>query len=58
MKQVAESDKDFTAQGYSIYIDLFPLFKVYPAGQLRSPSVTLTLKALPHAVPLVCEFIS
>ena len=57
MEQVTELDKEFTAQGYPFYNDLVPLRKRYPVFQLSSPSVTLTLKALPHAVPLVCQWI-
>ena len=57
MEQVTELDKEFTAQAYPVVNDLERLHKLYPVFQLSSPSVTLTLKALPHAVPLVCQWI-
>ena len=62
MKQVTESDKDITAQAYPRYFfrrrtGLNYALIIYPGVQLLSPSVTLTLKALPHAVPQLCFLI-
>jgi hypothetical protein len=59
MEQVTELDKEFTAQGYPILKDIghVSLCIRYPFSQLYSPSVTLTLKALPHAVPQLCQWI-
>jgi hypothetical protein len=54
VKQVTELDEDSTAQGRPVYIHLAPSCKTYPGSQLRLPSFTLTLKALPHAVPQLC----
>ena len=57
MKQVTEFDKDAAAQACPRFFDRARLANVYPGIQLRLPSVTLPLKALPHAVPLLCLWI-
>ena len=58
MKQVTESDKDSTTQAYPLCDFLRRTALIfYPGLQLLLPSVTLTLKALPHAVPQLCFLI-
>jgi hypothetical protein len=58
VKQVTEFDKDAAAQDCPRFFDRIPLAILYPGVQLRLPSVTLTLKALPHAIPRICLWIS
>jgi hypothetical protein len=62
VKQVTECDKDAAAQDCPRFFDQIPLATLYPilypGVQLRLPSVTLTLKALPHAIPHICLWIS
>ena len=50
MKQVTEPEKDSAAQGCPVCMNRLRLTNSYPGFQLRFPSLTLTLKALPHAV--------
>jgi len=58
VKQVTEFDKDAAAQDCLLFFDRTWIAILYPGVQLRLPSVTLTLKALPHAIPHICLWIA